>query len=199
MLHRHMIRSGAWLWQLQLTMPVEFESPSLLLIMYGLVLLTAVTVNVLIYQHLQAKSYPTLPPVFPNNPFRDSYLTLLSTSEPIPSNVLRAALLLRAKECISRLQTLQHSESSTKALLGAQLIPHQFIDMMRLAERQLRKEVSDTCKEAYRIGGNEWRSAIMDQANECWQKDEMERVLLEARKNVGSESEVQQFCSLRHG
>ena len=180
-------------------MLVAFESPSLLLVMYGLILLTAVAVNVLIYKHLQSKFYPTLPPIFPNNPFRDSYLSLLSTSEPIPSHVLRAALLLRAKECISRLRTLQHSKSSTKALLGAQLIPHQFLDMMRLAERQLRKEVTDTCNEAYRIGGNEWRSVILDQANECWLKEEIERVLLQARKNGGSEPEVQQFCSLRHG
>ena len=58
--------------------------------------------------------------------------------------------------------------------------------MMRLAERQLRKEVTDTCNEAYRIGGNEWRSVILDQANECWLKEEIERVLLQARKNGGS-------------
>jgi hypothetical protein len=179
-------------------MLVEFESPSLL-IMYGLILLTAIAVNVLIYKHLQSKFYPTLPSVFPNNPFRDSYLSLLSTSELIPSHILQAALLLRAKECISRLRTLQHFRSSSKALLGEQLIPHQFLDMMRLAERQLRKEVMDTCNEAYHMGGNEWRSVILDQANECWLKDEIEKVLLQARKNAGSEPEVQQFCNLWHG
>ena len=57
----------------------------------------------------------------------------------------------------------------------------------------------DTCNEAYHMGGNEWRSVILDQANECWLKDEIEKVLLQARKNAGSEPEVQQFCNLWHG
>jgi hypothetical protein len=179
-------------------MPVEVEDP-FLFIVYGLILLTAVAVNVVIYQHLQVR--PPLPPVFPNNASRDTYLTLLSSSEGvIPSYILRAALLLRAKECVSRLRTLQRSKSSTKALLQQEspLIPLRFLDMMRLAERQLRKEVSDICHEAYLLGGNEWRNAILDQANECWQREKMERTLLEAQLGMSGTSEatkVQAFWS----
>jgi hypothetical protein len=173
-------------------MPAEVESP-FLFITYGLILLTAVAVNVVIYQHLHSLSDPTLPPVFPNNTFRDTYLTLLSSAETIPSHVLRAALLLRAKECISRLRTLQRAKSSTKALLEAHLIPLQFLHMMRLTERQLRKEITDTCHEAYLLGGNQWRSTILDQANEYWQKEKMERALLDVRMNGRSEPKVQAF------
>lgn len=48
------------------------------------------------------------------------------------------------------------------------------MDMMRLAGKEIRREISEIKGEARELGGDEWASVIMEQANECWQRELME-------------------------
>ena len=61
-------------------------------------------------------------------------------------------------------------------LLEQEYITHYTMDMMRVAERDLHKEIEEIKGHARVIGGDEWASVIMDQANEYWLKEEVLRV-----------------------
>jgi hypothetical protein len=162
---------------------ITFESPSFIIIAYLLLCITCLKSYLILYRLIQSSLHPTLPPFFHTNHSRNIHLSLLSnhssssnTPASFPPHILKASLFLHAKEVISRIRILKDSKKPAMKLLEQEYITHYTIDMMRLAERDLHKEIEEIKGHASVIGGDEWASVIMDQANEYWLKEEVLRV-----------------------
>lgn len=160
---------------------IPFGDHSFVITAYILLLIACLSTYFILYRLLHSASHSTLPPVFPDNLHRNVHLTLLSihnsnsSESPELLQVLKAALLLRAKEVISRIRILKRSKLPANKLFEQHYITQDVIDMLRLAEGDIYKEVAEIKYHARELGGEEWASTIMDQANECWQKDQVLR------------------------
>jgi translocation protein SEC66 len=88
-----------------------------------------------------------------------------------PQNLLKAALLERAKEDISRIHQLKKAQISAEKLLEKRSISMCTMGILDKAERELIAELDDVVKEAKGLGGEEWGETILAQANEYYLKN----------------------------
>jgi translocation protein SEC66 len=124
-----------------------------------------------IYRRRKAQQTKDLQPWFPTHQSRDIYLTLLHLESPAPPTMLKAALLERAKEDISRIYALREQKPAANQLLLKGSLAETTFQRILAAEKDLNLEIQDVLAEAMALGGEEWGQSIMAQANEYYQKE----------------------------
>jgi len=140
-------------------------------IAYLVLVLGSLVVFSSVYRRRKAQQSQNLEPWFPNNHQRDVYLTLLHlTTQTPPPNLLKAALFERAKEDIARVYRLREQKTAANQLLQKGSIAETTFQQILAAEAELNLEIQDVVNEARALGGDEWGQAIMQQANEYYQK-----------------------------
>jgi translocation protein SEC66 len=95
---------------------------------------------------------------------------------------LKAALLERAREDISRIHTLRESKTAATTLLQKGAISESTFQQILAAETVLNAEIEDVMAEAKALGGEEWGQTIMSQANEYHQKNTVLEAIDRAKK-----------------
>jgi translocation protein SEC66 len=153
---------------------------------FVLVLGSLITFNILYRAH-KAKQSANLEPWFPVHHSRDIYLTLLHLDPPCPPSMLKAALLERAKEDISRVYALREQKVSAHHLLQKGSLAETTFQRIENAEKELNAEIQDVVAEAGALGGEEWMKSILAQANECYQKEVVVSVVEKAKKMAEEE------------
>jgi translocation protein SEC66 len=123
-----------------------------------------------IYRRRKAQQSQNLKPWFPTHHTRDVYLTLLHMDPSPPPNILKAALLERAKEDITRIYQLREQKTAANQLLQKGSIAETTFQQIVAAEADLNVEIQDVMNEARALGGDEWGGNILPQANEYYQK-----------------------------
>ena len=139
-------------------------------IAYLILVLGSLTVFSVVYRRHKALLSSELEPLFPQHCERDIYLTLLHLDTPCPPKLIKAALLERAKEDISRIHNLRDSKTAATHLLEQGLIPEWTFQQILTAEAELKLEIADVIAEATALGGSDWGKCILPQANEYYQK-----------------------------
>jgi translocation protein SEC66 len=148
-----------------------------------------------VYRRRKAQQSQNLEPWFPNHRERDIYLTLLHLDPVCPPRLLKAALLERAREDISRVYILRESKAAASQLLQKGSISEVTFQQIVAAEAELNTEIADVMAEAKALGGEEWGSTILPQANEYHQKKlilqtiERSKALVEKEKKKWEEDE----------
>lgn len=125
-------------------------------------------------------------------------MTLLHMESPqCPPKLLKAALLERAKEDISRLRTLRESKNAANQLLQKGSISEETWQQLNAAEMELNMELQDVVMEARAMGGDEWAQTIIAQANEYYQKAQFLKII-ERSKGLAEEERKKWDETLKH-
>ena len=115
-------------------------------ISYIAVLLGSLIAFSSLYRKRKNAKAASLEPWFPPHTARDVYLSLLHQDEEssVPDTLLKAALMLRAKEDIRRLMVLRTSKSSLQSLLQKGCVGDDLWTRFSRAESEM-EEVSRVC------------------------------------------------------
>ncbi|KAA8913898.1 Sec62/63 complex, subunit Sec66 [Sphaerosporella brunnea] len=136
-------------------------------ISYIAVLLSLLIVFSSLYRKRKAAKAASLEPWFPAHMARDIYLSLLhqEDSTVVPERMLKAALVVRAREDIKRLIKLQQSKNALQVLLQKGCVGDDLWTRFQRAEGELEEELTDVATEAdaYQDG---WGQVIFKTANE---------------------------------
>ncbi|KAI9660183.1 MAG: translocation protein S66 [Trizodia sp. TS-e1964] len=167
--------------------------------MMGLVLPTAyiaVLVGTLatfssLYRKRKAAQANTLAPWFPPHLQRNVYLTLLhldsSDEKPaIPDSVLRAALLRRAIEDISRILSLRAAKQAITQLLQRGSIGDELHQRFARAEAEMEEELRDVVLEANALHHG-WGQTIFQSASEMTANAQLKVQVEEIQSRAKSE------------
>jgi translocation protein SEC66 len=139
-------------------------------IAYLVVVLGSFAVFSTIYRRRKALESSNIEPWFLQHRERDIYLTLLHLDHPCPPKLLKAALLERAKEDVSRIYSLREDKTAATMLLQKGSIGESTFQRIVAAEADMNAEIADVVAEAKALGGEEWGQTILPQANEYYQK-----------------------------
>ncbi|KAI5798860.1 Sec62/63 complex, subunit Sec66 [Geopyxis carbonaria] len=143
-------------------------------ISYIAVLIGSLAVFSSLYRKRKATKAASLEPWFGPHTARDVYLSLLHLEGPkaVPETVLKAALMLRAKENIKRLMSLRQSKQSLQALLQRGSVGDDLWTRFQAAEAEMDEELRDVVSEAnaYQEG---WDQLIFQTANEMVNHDRL--------------------------
>ena len=124
------------------------------------------------YRRRKAAESANLEPWFAENQARNIYLSLLHMENPpCPPKLLKAALLERAREDMSRIYSLRESKMAAQGLLQRGSISESTWQQLLNAETEMQAEMQDVIAEAKGLGGEEWAKNIVPQANEYYQKN----------------------------
>ena len=145
-------------------------SASAIAIAYLILVLGSLIIFSTVYRRRKAAESTKLEPWFKDHHARDIYLTLLHLETPCPPKLLKAALLERAKEDISRIYSLREQKTAATQLLQKGSIAEETYQQIVAAETDLNTEIADVMAEARALGGDEWGQTILQQANEYYQK-----------------------------
>jgi translocation protein SEC66 len=156
-------------------------------IAYLILVLGSLTVFVTIYRRRRALESSNLEPWLHQHRARDIYLTLLHLDTPVCPTLLKAALLERAREDISRIHTLRENKTAATTLLQKGSISESTFQQILDAEAILNAEIEDVMAEAKALGGEEWEQTIMSQANEYHQKNTVLETIDRAKKIAETE------------
>jgi translocation protein SEC66 len=112
---------------------------------YIVVLVGSLGVFSSLYRKRKAAKAASLEPWFPPHTTRDIYLSLLHLegSKTVPDSILKAALMLRAKEDIKRLMALRQSKNSLQILLQKGCVGDDLWTRFSVAESEM-EEVSSS-------------------------------------------------------
>lgn len=125
-----------------------------------------------IYRRRKAIQSANLEPWFPSHHERDVYLSLVHLENPAcQPNLLKAALLERAAEDISRIYILREKKVAANNLLQRGSLSETTFQQITNAEAEMNLEIQDVMAEARALGGDDWARDILAQANECYQKN----------------------------
>ncbi|KAF8242357.1 hypothetical protein K440DRAFT_607454 [Wilcoxina mikolae CBS 423.85] len=152
---------------------------------YIVVLVGSLGVFSSLYRKRKAAKAASLEPWFPPHTTRDIYLSLLHLegSKTVSDSILKAALMLRAKEDIKRLMALRQSKNSLQMLLQKGCVGDDLWTRFSVAESEMEEELRDVVMEAnaYKEG---WGQIIFQTANEMVNHDRVrersERVAADA-------------------
>jgi len=141
-------------------------------ITYIAVLIGSLAVFSSLYRKRKAAKAASLEPWFGPHTPRDIYLSLLHLegNKQVPDTVLKAALMLRAKENIKRLMVLRQSKQSLQTLLQKGCVGDDLWTRFTAAEAEMEEELRDVVMEAnaYKEG---WGQIIFQTANEMVNHD----------------------------
>ncbi|KAI5844247.1 Sec62/63 complex, subunit Sec66 [Tricharina praecox] len=141
-----------------------------------------------LYRKRKNAKAASLEPWFPPHTARDVYLSLLHQDEEssVPDTLLKAALMLRAKEDIRRLMVLRTSKGSLQGLLQKGCVGDDLWTRFSRAESEMEEELRDVVMEAnaYKEG---WGQLIFQTANEMVNHDRIK----ERAEKVATEAEAE--------
>jgi translocation protein SEC66 len=161
---------------------VSISASAVAAIAYLILVLGSLAVFSTIYRRRRALQSSNLEPWFPQHRERDIYLTLLHLDTPVSPKLLKAALLERAREDISRIYKLRESKTAATLLLQKGSISESTFQQIIAAEADLNAEIADVMAEAKALGGEEWGQNILPQANEYHQKSTILKTIERAKK-----------------
>jgi len=162
-------------------------SASAIAVAYLVLVLGSLTIFSTVYRRRKATETSNIEPWFPTHRERDVYLTLLHMETPCPPKLLKAALLERAKEDISRIYSLREQKTAASQLLQKGSLSEDTFQQIVAAETELNAEIADVMAEARALGGDEWGQTILPQANEYYQKTIILRTIERSRQFAETE------------
>jgi translocation protein SEC66 len=159
-------------------------------IAYFVVLVASLSLFSIYYRRRKALQSQPLDPWFTNNHQRDVYLTLIHLENPpCPPSLLKAALFNRAHEDIRRVYNLQEAKQAATTLLQKGSLNELTMQVLNAAQTELSAEIQDVVAEAKGLGGDEWGSTIMAQANEAHQRELMVKMIERGSKYAAKREE----------
>jgi translocation protein SEC66 len=168
-----------------------FSSSSLIPIAFLLLVLGSLIVFSIIIRRQKALEATKVEPWFPEHHQRNVYFTLLHMEDSVcPPKLLRAALLERAKENISRIHILRDSKIAAHELLRKGSISESLYQQIITAEEEMSLEMKDVIAEAKGLEGDEWGKTIIAQANEYYQKGIVLKTLQHVKEFEEREKEI---------
>jgi translocation protein SEC66 len=152
-------------------MMVSISASAIAPVAYFILVIGSLITFSTIYRRRKALQSLKQEPWFPNHRERDIYLTLLHLdSPPCPPKLLKAALLERAREDVSRVLILRESKTAGSQLLQKGSLSESTFQQINAAEAEMNLEIQDVIAEARALGGDEWAASILAQASEYHQK-----------------------------
>lgn len=135
-----------------------------------------------LYRRRQAAKAASLQPWFPAHTARNIYLSLLELSaQPdtkVPDSVLRAALLRRAVDDISRLIQIRNSKPALTQLLQRGAVGDELYQRFTIAEKEMELELKDVVAEANALTPQQnWGQTIFQSAGEVAANDALKKKL----------------------
>ncbi|CCJ28393.1 unnamed protein product [Pneumocystis jirovecii] len=127
---------------------------------------------------------------FSSSTSRNLYFSLLHLSESVPQNILKAALLERAKENIKRIHDLRVKKSVLNQAIQRGLLSSDLWRQFRLLEKELEIEVMDVSKEAQSFK-KEWGQTIFQTANEMVLNEQLRQTITQVRDIAEKEARTQ--------
>ncbi|CAI6282542.1 unnamed protein product [Periconia digitata] len=130
-----------------------------------------------IYRKRTAAKAASLEPWFPPHIQRNIYLSLLHQEDPkCPDSILKAALLRRATEDITRIMAIRNAKQALQVLLQRGSVGDDLWQRFQRAEKEIEDELRDVVTEANAFAPN-WGQTIFQSASEMLQNDQIrERV-----------------------
>jgi translocation protein SEC66 len=159
-----------------------FSASALIPVAYLVLVLGSLVTFSTFYRRRKALESSNLEPWFPEHHERNVYLTLLHMDPPCPPKLLKAALLERAKEDITRIYTLRESKNAAHGLLQKGSISESLFQQLVAAEAEMNVEMQDVIAEAKGLGGDDWAQSIVPQANEYYQKSIILKTIEQTQK-----------------
>ncbi|RPA84205.1 hypothetical protein BJ508DRAFT_412903 [Ascobolus immersus RN42] len=168
---------------------MEFLSLSLLApLIYIFVLVGSLGVFSSLYRKRKALKAASLEPWFGPHHSRDIYLSLLhqETEPKVPDSLLKAALLQRAVEDISRVIAIRSAKNSLTQLLQKGSIGDDLWNRFTTAEKEIEEELRDVVNEANAFQPG-WGQVIFQTANEIASNIKLRRQIYEMKGKAEAE------------
>ncbi|KAF1959402.1 translocation protein-like protein sec66 [Byssothecium circinans] len=130
-----------------------------------------------IYRKRTAAKAASLEPWFPQHMQRNIYLSLVHMESPeCPDSLLKAALLRRATEDITRIMAIRNAKQALQVLLQRGSVADDLWQRFQRAEKEIEEELRDVVNEANALAPN-WGQTIFQSASEMLQNGQIrERV-----------------------
>ncbi|PVI08096.1 hypothetical protein DM02DRAFT_608202 [Periconia macrospinosa] len=142
-----------------------------------------------IYRKRTAAKAASLEPWFPPHIQRNIYLSLLHMDEPkCPDSILKAALLRRATEDITRIMAIRNAKQALQVLLQRGSVGDDLWQRFQRAEKEIEDELRDVVTEANAFAPN-WGQTIFQSASEMLQNDQIRERVTEILSTAQSEKE----------
>ncbi|KAI5786421.1 Pre protein translocase subunit Sec66-domain-containing protein [Peziza echinospora] len=157
-------------------------------LIYIAVLVGSLAVFSSLYRKRKASRAAALEPWFPTHTARDVYLTLLhlDTTPPVPTSLLKAALLRRATEDINRIITIRSAKQSLGQLLQKGSIGDDLWTRFTAAEKEIEEELRDVVMEANAFKAD-WGATIFQTANEMLLNERLRERAAEVASHAATE------------
>ncbi|KAF9735830.1 hypothetical protein PMIN06_002194 [Paraphaeosphaeria minitans] len=140
-----------------------------------------------IYRKRKAYRAASLEPWFPPHLQRNVYLSLLHQEDPkVPDSILKAALLRRATEDISRIIQVRSQKQALQVLLQRGSVGDDLFQRFQRAEKEIEEELRDVVQEANAFAPN-WGQSIFQSASELSQNHMLRERLNEILATTDSE------------
>ncbi|KAK7191775.1 hypothetical protein DPSP01_007189 [Paraphaeosphaeria sporulosa] len=140
-----------------------------------------------IYRKRKAYHAASLEPWFPPHLQRNVYLSLLHQEDPkVPDSILKAALLRRATEDISRIIQVRSQKQALQVLLQRGSVGDDLWQRFQRAEKEIEEELRDVVQEANAFAPN-WGQSIFQSASELSQNHMLRERLNEILATADSE------------
>jgi len=145
----------------------------------------------------KAAKSASLEPWFPQHLQRNVYLSLLHLEQTdpdtgkiveVPENIIKAALLRRATEDISRIISIRSAKQALTTLLARGSVGDDLWQRFQRAEKELEAELEDVVSEANALQSG-WGSTIFQSANEMAANQRLRNRLVELQIQAKSERE----------
>ncbi|KAG4303948.1 hypothetical protein PORY_002601 [Pneumocystis oryctolagi] len=120
---------------------------------------------------------------------RNIYFSLLHLSDSVPSNILKAALLERAKENLGRIHDLRLKKSVLNQAIQKGLLSSDLWKQFNLLEKELEIEVMDVSKEAKSFK-KDWGQVIFQTANEMVLNEQLRQTIVQVRDIAEKEAKT---------
>ena len=116
-------------------------------------------------------------PWFPTHPSRDIYITLLSTTPPVPESLIKSALLVRATADVKRIWRIRDDKSALTSLHARGLVGDDTMLRFGAAEKELEAEIVDVVQEANTFKQG-WGGMIFATATEMAQAEKTRETVM---------------------
>jgi len=126
---------------------------------------------------------------FPTHPARDTYISLLSSSDAVPDSLLKSALLVRAQADVQRIWRIRDDKAALTQLQTKGLVGDDTMARFAAAEKELEAEIVDVVSEAntFRQG---WGGMIFQTATEMAHAEKTRETVLNIPRIKAREGEL---------
>jgi translocation protein SEC66 len=159
-------------------------------IAYIAILLGSLATFSSLYRARKLHAITSLSPYFPPHTQRNIYSSLLALQEDpntkVPDSIIRAALLQRAVEDITRILHIRGRKPALQQLLQRGVVGDEIWQRLLRAEQEMEVEVKDVVSEANALHAG-WGQSVFQSANEMVQNKMMREKLDAVRATVETE------------